>query len=56
MTDESPEPQNRIENALALANGEDLRRWHNLDTQIRNEGEIANEKGGVLNPAIMSIG
>jgi hypothetical protein len=36
--------------------GEDLRRWHNLDTQIRNEGEIANEKGGVLNPAIMSIG
>ena len=36
--------------------GEDLRRWHNLDTQIGNEGEKANESGGVLNPAILNIG
>ena len=25
--------------------GEELRRWHNLDTQIGNEGEKANESG-----------
>lgn len=36
--------------------GEILRRWHNLDTQIKNEGEKANESGGVLNPAVMTIG
>ena len=36
--------------------GEELRRWHNLKTQIRNEGERANESGGVLNPAILSVG
>lgn len=36
--------------------GEALRRWHNLDTQIGNEGERANESGGVLNPAILNIG
>lgn len=35
--------------------GEELRRWHNLDTQIRNEGEKANEEGGVLNPALLSV-
>ena len=35
--------------------GEELRRWHNLDTQIRNEGEKANESGGVLNPALLTI-
>ena len=28
--------------------GEKLRRWHNLDRQIGNEGELANEKGGVM--------
>lgn len=28
--------------------GEVLRRWHNLKTQIRDEGERANESGGVL--------
>ena len=33
--------------------GELLRQWHNLDTQIGNEGESANKNGGVLNPAIM---
>lgn len=36
--------------------GDELRRWHNLKTQIRNEGERANETGGVLNPALLSIG
>lgn len=36
--------------------GEDLRVWHNLDTQIGDEGERANESGGVLNPALLSIG
>lgn len=36
--------------------GEELRRWHNLKTQIRDEGEKANESGGVLNPALLSVG
>jgi hypothetical protein len=36
--------------------GEELRQWHNLDTQIGHEGEEANKKGTVLNPAILSIG
>lgn len=35
--------------------GEELRRWHNLDTQCGNEGEKANEEGGVLNPALVKI-
>lgn len=38
------------------AHGEELRRWHNLDTQIHDEGERANESGGVLNPALLRIG
>lgn len=37
--------------------GEELRRWHNLDTQLGDEGELANKKkGAVLNPALLSIG
>ena len=36
--------------------GEELRRWHNLKTQIGNEGEQANASGGVLNPAIINLG
>lgn len=40
----------------AWKHGEELRRWHNLNTQIGNEGEKANESGGVLNPALLSIG
>lgn len=36
--------------------GEELRRWHNIDTQIGDEGERANERGTVLNPALLSIG
>jgi len=35
--------------------GEQLRRWHNIKTQIGNEGEKANESGGVLNPALLNI-
>lgn len=35
--------------------GEELRQWHNLKTQIGKEGEAANRKGGVLNPAILNI-
>lgn len=36
--------------------GEALRRWHNRTTQIGDEGERANENGGVLNPALLCIG
>lgn len=42
--------------AKVWQHGEELRRWHNLKTQIRNEGESANESGGVLNPALLNIG
>lgn len=35
--------------------GEELRRWHNKDTQIHDEGDKANESGGVLNPALLSL-
>ena len=35
--------------------GEELHKWHNLDTQIHSEGEAANESGGVLNPAIINV-
>ncbi len=35
--------------------GEELRKWHNLDTQLGDEGERANEEGGVLNPAVLSV-
>ncbi|MFH1078561.1 MAG: hypothetical protein V1745_04780 [Patescibacteria group bacterium] len=36
--------------------GEQLRRWHNKDAQLGTEGDEANEKGGVLNPAMVRIG
>ena len=36
--------------------GEELRKWHNLKTQLGNEGEKANEKGSTLNPACLRIG
>lgn len=42
--------------AKCWKHGEALRLWHNLDTQISNEGEKANESGGVLNPALLNIG
>jgi len=35
--------------------GEDLRKLHNIDTQIQQEGERANETGGVLNPALLCV-
>ena len=35
--------------------GEQLRVWHNLGTQIGNEGEKANKGKGVLNPALLNI-
>lgn len=41
--------------ASCWKHGDLLRRWHNLATQIRDEGEKANEDGGVLNPALLSI-
>ena len=36
--------------------GEELRVWHNLTTQIENEGEKANAEGTTLNPALLNIG
>jgi hypothetical protein len=42
--------------AQCWIHGEELRRWHNKDTQIGTEGDAANESGGVLNPAILNIG
>lgn len=36
--------------------GDQLRRWHNLKHQLRDEGEKANESGAVLNPAVITIG
>jgi len=39
--------------AHAWAHGEELRRWHNLETQIDHEGEQANESGATLNPALL---
>lgn len=41
--------------SLGWVHGEDLRRWHNLETQIGTEGERANESGAVLNPALLNI-
>lgn len=35
--------------------GEDLRKWHNLKTQLGTEGEKANAEGGVLNPALLTV-
>lgn len=35
--------------------GEELRQWHNLDAQIGNEGEKANDRGRVLNPALLNV-
>lgn len=42
--------------AAVWKHGEALRLWHNLKSQIGTEGERANESGGVLNPAILSVG
>lgn len=37
-------------------NGEELRCWHNKKYQHNSEGNEANESGGVLNPAILTVG
>lgn len=42
--------------AKCWKHGEALRRWHNKETQIGTEGDKANETGGVLNPALLSLG
>ena len=36
--------------------GEELRQWHNKDCQLGTEGDKANDEGGVLNPALLSVG
>lgn len=36
--------------------GEQLRQIHNRKTQIGTEGDKANESGGVLNPALLTLG
>lgn len=41
--------------AEAWEHGEALRRWSNLKLQIGNEGELANETGGTLNPALLTL-
>lgn len=36
--------------------GEELRKWHNRDTQLHDEGDKANEEpDAVLNPALIKI-
>lgn len=35
--------------------GEELRRWHNKDVGGEEAGERANENGGVINPAVLTI-
>ena len=42
--------------AKCWVHGEQLRRWHNKETQIGTEVDAANESGGVLNPALLSVG
>ena len=38
------------------SHGEEFRRSWNRETQIGDEGDKANESGGVLNPTILHIG
>ena len=35
--------------------GEEFRRKWNKDNQIQDEGDKANENGGILNPAVLNI-
>lgn len=42
--------------AQAWIHGEELRRWHNKETAPGAEGHRANETGGVLNPAVLTVG
>lgn len=41
--------------AKCWVHGDELRRWHNLKHQLGDEGEQANDNGGVLNPAVLNI-
>ena len=41
--------------AQTWIHGDSLRRWHNKETQIGDEGEAANESGATLNPALLTI-
>jgi hypothetical protein len=36
--------------------GDWLRMWHNIHTQLGDEGDKANKGGGTLNPALLNIG
>lgn len=42
--------------AAVWIHGEELRRWHNRSRQVHDEGDKANTEGGVLNPAVLTIG
>jgi hypothetical protein len=42
--------------AAVWIHGEALRLWHNLKHQLRDEGQRANDNGGVLNPACLCVG
>jgi hypothetical protein len=42
--------------AEAWEHGDALRRWHNLKTQLGDEGERANREGKTLNPALLRFG
>lgn len=42
--------------AVCHSRGEEFRRKWNLDNQVHDEGEKANKSGGVLNPAILTLG
>lgn len=35
--------------------GEEFRRQWNIDNQINDEGEKANDSGGILNPALLTL-
>lgn len=41
--------------AQCWKHGEELRVWHNRKYQIKDEGDRANESGGVINPAILCV-
>ena len=41
--------------AMCWEYGEELRRWHNLEHQLGDEGERANDSDQVLNIAILNI-
>ena len=41
--------------AAVWVHGEQLRRWHNLDCQISDEGVRANDNGDILSPAMLQI-